>query len=81
MAAENVELSIQVVNLASEATETSKLTAVTRSRIDSIESDLLIARKLISLGNIDRRAGATLLISLWLTVMLWRRFKWSAASY
>jgi potassium efflux system protein len=60
MAAENVELSIQVVNLASEATETSKLTAVTRSRIDSIESDLLIARKLISLGNIDRRAGATL---------------------
>jgi len=59
MAAENVELSNQVVNLASEATETSKLTAVTRSRIDSIESDLLIARKLISLGNIDRRAGAT----------------------
>ena len=60
MATENVALSEQVVSLASEATEISKLTAVTRSRIDSIESDLVIARKLISLGNIDRRAGATL---------------------
>jgi len=57
---ENVALGEDIVNLAKEADRISKISASTRTRLDNIERDLQVAKDLISLGKIDRRAGTTL---------------------
>jgi len=60
MAEQNVVLTDEIVELATGASDISRASANTRSRLDIVESDLLIARKLIESGNLDRRAGAIL---------------------
>ncbi len=56
----NVQLAEQIVQLAGGASDISKLTANARSRLDVVDSDLRVAKDLIDLGNLNRRAGATL---------------------
>jgi len=56
----NVTLTAEIVDLASDAAKVSKQTAATISRLDIVESDLRVAQDLIDTGALDRRAGATL---------------------
>ena len=60
LASSNVSLSDSLIELASNATSTSKQGAAVRSRLDDVESDLRVARDFIGLGNLNRQAGATL---------------------
>ncbi len=60
MARGNVALADSLIELAADATLISKRSASIRSRIDDVESDLRVARDFIALGNLDRKAGATL---------------------
>jgi potassium efflux system protein len=60
IAEDNVRLTAEVVQLASNATQISKQTASTISQLDIVESDLRVAQDLIDTGALDRRAGATL---------------------
>lgn len=60
LASSNVALSDSLIELASNATLTSKQGAAVRSRLDDVESDLRVARDFIGLGNLNRQAGATL---------------------
>ena len=60
LARSNVSLSDSLIELASNATSTSKQGAAVRSRLDDVESDLRVARDFIGLGNLNRQAGATL---------------------
>lgn len=60
LAQRNLLLTEEIVQLASGGTEISKRTAITRSQLDIVESDLKVAGELIKNGALDRRAGATL---------------------
>jgi len=60
LAERNLLLTEEIVQLASGASDISKQTAATRSRLDLVESDLRVAEELIENGDLDRRAGATL---------------------
>jgi len=60
LAQRNLGLTEEIVQLAAGASEISKRTAITRSRLDVVESDLQVADDLIENGALDRRAGATL---------------------
>jgi len=59
-AAENIEISQEIVELAKSAAERSKNSANIVSRQDDVKSDLRIAEDLIQSGSLDRLAGATL---------------------
>ncbi len=60
LAQENIELTAEIVGLASDVAKVSKQTAATISNLDIVESDLRVAQDLIETGALDRRAGATL---------------------
>ena len=60
MAQGNVELTAEIVELATDAAKLPKQIASTISRLDIVESDLRVAQDLIDTGSLDRRAGATL---------------------
>ena len=60
LAAANIELADDFISLANTATLISKRSAASRTRQDSLEGDLRVAQDFISLGDLDRQAGATL---------------------
>lgn len=60
LAEQNLQLTEEIVQLASGASEISKRSAATRSMLDVVESDLRVAEDLINNGALDRRSGATL---------------------
>lgn len=60
MVDKNLILTDEIVALASGASDISKRSASTQSRLDVVESDLRVATALISTGTLDRRAGRTL---------------------
>jgi potassium efflux system protein len=60
IAQNNVVLTAEVIELATDAALISKQTAATISRLDIVESDLRVSQDLIDTGALDRRAGATL---------------------
>ena len=60
LAASNIKLADDFIGFANTATLISKTTAASRTRLDILEGDLRVAEDFISLGNLDRQAGATL---------------------
>ncbi len=60
IATANIELADDFISLANTATFISKRSAAARTRLDSLEGDLRVAEDFISLGGLDRKAGATL---------------------